>query len=141
MSETSSSMDPTPYGIEIRKSNNFIAAKDSFVDFLFHSHVAQEFRKWIKDAKIPEEHFYASLYYHNHTYHTSDMWSYPSVTVCQWMTTVKKEEANRYCRGETVRLVCILTSADLARIYKVALAEGQRTYSSSTSITWTEIML
>ena len=45
MSETSSSMDPTPYGIEIRKSNNFIAANDSFVNFLLYSHVAQEFRK------------------------------------------------------------------------------------------------
>ena len=44
------------------------------------------------------------------------------------MTTVKTEEANKYCRGETVRLMCILTSADLARIYEVALAEGRRTY-------------
>ena len=128
MNETSASMDPTPYGIEIRKSNNFIAAKDSFVDFLLYSHVAQEFRKWIMDAKIPEEHFYASLYYHNHTYPISNLRTYPSVTVYQWMTTVKKEEANRYCRGETVRLMCILTSADLATIYKVALAEGLRTY-------------
>ena len=126
--ETSASMDPTPYGIEIRKSNNFIAAKDSFVDFLLFSHVAQEFHKWIQDAEIPEEHFYVSLYYHTHTYPMSNLKTYPSVTVYQWMTTVKIEEANGYCRGETVRLVCILTSADLARIYKVALAEGQRTY-------------
>ena len=128
MSETSASMDPTPYGIEIRKSNNFIAEKDSFVDFLLYSHVAQEFRKWIMDAEIPEEHFYASLYYHNHTYPISNLRIYPSVTVYQWMITVKREEASRYCRGETVRFVCILTSADLARIYKVALAEGRRTY-------------
>ena len=67
---------------------------------------------------MPEEHFYASLYYHNHTYPISNLRTYPSVTVYQWMTTVKTEEANRYCRGKTVRLMCILTSADLARIYK-----------------------
>ena len=128
MSETSASMDPTPYGIEIHKSNNFIAEKNSFVDFLLYSYyVAQKFHKWILDAKIPEAHFYASLYYHNHTYPIANLRTYPSVTVYQWMTTVKTEEANGYCRGETVRLVCLLTSANLARIYKLALAEGLRT--------------
>ena len=80
------------------------------------------------DAKIPEAHFYASLYHHNHTHPTSNLRTYPSVTVYQWMTTVKKEEASRYCRGEIVRLVCILISADLARIYELAVANGRRTY-------------
>ena len=36
----------------------------------------------------------------------------------------KNEVAKKYCRGDTVHLVCIVTLADLARIYKVALAEG-----------------
>jgi hypothetical protein len=128
MLATSVKMDPPPYRIEIHKSYNFIAAKDSFVDFLLHSHVAQEFRKWLMDVLIPEEHFYASLYYHNHTYPILNLRTYPSVTVYQWMTTVKTEEANRYCRGKTVHYMCIVTSADLARIYKLALAKGRRTY-------------
>ena len=50
------------------------------------------------------------------------------MTVYQWMTTIKIEDTRKYCRGKTVHLVCILTLADLARIYKVALAEGGRTY-------------
>ena len=117
-----------PHNIILRKSWNFIAATQSFVDFLLHSRVASDFREWIKDGLIPEEHFYSSLNYHTHTYPllSTGHQSYPSVTIYQWMNIQPaRENPRKFCRGVTVHSVCIQTSADLARIYETA---GQRTY-------------
>ena len=128
MKETNISMGPPPHGITLRKSWNFIAATQSFVDYLFHSRVAQDFREWIKDGLIPEEHFYASLYYHTHA-NTVATQAYPSVTIYQWMNTKEvRVNPTKFCKGITVHYLCIQTLADLARIYELALAEGQRTY-------------
>ena len=76
--ETKIPMGWPPHKVKLRKSWNFIAATGEFVDFLLRSKVAQDFYKWIKDALIPEEHFYASLYYHTHTFPktTSDLQAY-----------------------------------------------------------------
>ena len=123
MQRTSTRLGAPPHGISMVKSWNFIGAKDSFVDFLLHSHIAQEFRKWTTDTVVPEEHFYGSLYYLNHTYPESDLRSYPCMQVSQWLTTVKQEDKKKYCRGEQVHLICVVTSGDLARIYQVALSE------------------
>ena len=131
MKETDIPMGPPPHGITLHKSWNFIAATQSFIDFLLHSRVAQDFYEWIKDGLIPEEHFYASLYYHTHplTTLTLDQQTHPSVAIYQWMNTKEvRQNPMNFCRGVTVHSVCIQTSGDLARIYEMALTEGQRTY-------------
>ena len=128
MKETDIPMGPPPHGIRLHKSWNFIAAAQSFIDFLLHSRVAQDFRGWIQDGLIPEEHFYVSLYYHTHQL-TSDQQAQPSVAIYQWMNTEEvRQNRMNFCRGVIVHSVCIQTSGDLARIYEMALGEGQQTY-------------
>ena len=131
---TNVSLGPPPHNILLQKSWNFIAATQEFVEYILYSKVANDFCEWIKDAYIPEEHFYASLYFHNHPHTPGGYSSYyvqstiPSVAIYQWMNTHEvRKDPHKYCSGFTVHSICIQTSADLHHIYELGL-NSSRTY-------------
>jgi len=130
---TNVSLGRPPHNILLQKSWNFIAATQEFVEYILYSKVANDFREWIKDAYIPEEHLYASLYFHNHPHTPGGYSSYvqstiPSVAIYQWMNTHEvQKDPHKYCSGFTVHSICIQTSADLHHIYELGL-NSSRTY-------------
>ena len=117
---------PVPHNITIYKSLTQVALTHDFVHFLFTNKKAIDFRDYLKDIYIPEEEYYASLYrlpeapggfalIHEGT-------KVPIVDQCIWMYSKDaKQHPHNYCSGAVIRGVCILTYADLSRVYKHGL--------------------
>ena len=64
MVKTSKRKSPPPYGIQIhRKGSSFISTRE-FYQFLVESRVANNFLKWARNTKNPEDFYYSSLYNH-----------------------------------------------------------------------------
>ena len=112
-------LDPPP--IPVYKSFNFIAVSRPFVNFIVNDKKAIEFRNYLKDVKIPEEEFYASLI-HLHgvpgglpPHHIQ----IPTIDKYIWMNkytrTRSKQES---CEGKMVHFICIVGVGDLDQIYR-----------------------
>ena len=54
-------LGPVPL-IKIYKAMNYMALTRPFISFLLNSEAAILLREYLKDVRVPEEHFYASLY-------------------------------------------------------------------------------
>ena len=115
---TRTRLKPPP--IPIYKSFNFIAASRQFVNFFVNDNKAIEFRNYLKDVKIPEEEFYASLIHlpgvpgGNPPRHIP----VPTIDKYIWMNK-NKQTRNKYesCEGRMVHFICIVSVGDLDQIY------------------------
>ena len=112
-------LDPPP--IPVYKSFNFIAASRPFVNFIVNDKKAIKFRNYLKDVKIPEEEFYASLIHlpgvpgglppHHIQIPTIDKY----IWMNKYTRTRSKQES---CEGKMVHFICIVGVGDLDQIYR-----------------------
>ena len=117
---TWSRLGPVPYGIKIYKGWNYMANSRAFVSFLLTNETAIALRKYMKDVKIPEEHFYSSLY------RLPDVpggrpkkgITVPHVFTCVWLENWHKHTPP-VCRGINYHNICIVSSGDLPLIYSL----------------------
>ena len=122
---TNQRIGPPPHHIKIYKSFNFIAATRPFVDFILHSRKAIDFRNYLKQVKIPEEHFYASLARLPEApggFPKSGSIAVPVVDQYIWLSsrgTPRKYQQS--CQGKAVHFICILTVGDLREIYRLGV--------------------
>ena len=116
---TNQHLGPPPHGIRIYKSFTFVAASRSFANYILNSQIAIDFLAYLKDIKIAEEHFYASLYHYGNPPggYKRGVGKVPVVAAIKWM---KGPYRNR-CHGEVVHEVCVLSSGDLSDIYQLGV--------------------
>ena len=110
-----------PHGIKIYKSSSYIALSRDFLKFIFTNQKAKDFRHYMLDVRIPEEHFYASL---NKLPEAPTGDSRASVRVI--VSKAYWKGSSKSCSGKAVHNVCILNVADLRRLMKEA--SGGTTY-------------
>ena len=120
-----SKLPSVPHNITIYKSLTQVALTRDFVTFLFTNEKAVDFRRYLKNVWIPEEQYYASLYHLPEA--PGGQASIPSGTVMPivdqviWMHS--KNPPEKYCSGSIVRGICILSSADLHRVYELGFSK------------------
>ena len=109
-----------PHHIKLYKSMNFIAATRTFVDFLLHNQKAIDFRNYLKEIKIPEEHFFSSLSMLPEVLGGRKRpRGVPVIDSYIWYHPRKKHQGH-YC-AKNVHFVCILTVGDLPDIYRLGV--------------------
>ena len=122
---TSQKAGHPPHHIKIYKSFNFIAATRPFVDFILHSRKAIDFRNYLKELKIPEEHFYASLSRLPEAPGWTPMGGNIAVPVVDqyiWLNSAgRPRKYHQVCEGKAVHFICILTVGDLPEIYRLGV--------------------
>ena len=122
---TSQKAGHPPHHIKIYKSFNFIAATRPFVDFILHSRKAIDFRNYLKELKIPEEHFYASLSRLPEAPGRTPMDGNIAVPVVDqyiWLNSAgRPRKYHQVCEGKAVHFICILTVGDLPEIYRLGV--------------------
>ena len=59
---TQESAGPIPYNLTMYKSMVYFALTPEFVEYVLYNKVANALRKFLKDAFIPEEHYYSTLF-------------------------------------------------------------------------------
>lgn len=107
--------------IPIYKSFNFIAVSRPFVNFIINDHKAIEFRNYLKDVKIPEEEFYASLVHLPGVPGGLPPHRVPLPTVDKYIWMNKNHQTRSYhetCEGRMVHFICIVGVGDLDQIYR-----------------------
>ena len=117
---TRKKLGPVPYGLKFYKSSNYMALTRPFVSFLLTHEKAVALREYLKDVKIPEEHFYSTLY------KLPDVPGgppkqgivMPDVVACIWMySDYAQHHQQELCKGNIVHHICILNSVDLPTVY------------------------
>ena len=108
-------LGPVPFGIKIYKGGSYMANSRVFVSFFLTNETAIAFREYMKDVKIPEEHFYASLYRLPDVPggHPKKGITVPHVYKCVWLN----KPTHPVCRGRNYHDICIVSSGDLPLIY------------------------
>ena len=113
-----------PHGIKLSKSLTFLAASRTFVQFMLNDQLSLDLRNYLKTVCAPEEHYYSSLYIlsrakgakpPNGMVKQDDI---PMIISVIWIIS-KSETPN--CLGKVVHNVCILSTADIAKIYKLGI--------------------
>ena len=116
---TSTKLGPPPHGIELRKSWDFFALTRPFVNFILTDKRAIDFRNYCRGVYIPEEHFFASLYWMRDApdgeYRRDKTGVIPLVSDMIWVDS--KQNHGPHCAGSVVHGICILSSGDLWSIY------------------------
>ena len=121
VAKTKSKLGPVPYGIKIYKSMNYIAAARPFVSFLLTNNISIALRKYLQDVKVPEEHYYSSMY------KLPDVPGGPPknasikplVNSCVWMTSdYARQHQQELCKGKVIHYTCVLSSGDLPTVYR-----------------------
>ena len=104
-----------PHNITIYKSSNYVVLSRDFVNFLFTSQKAKDFRRYIQNVRIPEEYFFASLYKLPEAPKGDSQATAKVIVAKQYWTTIKKKNL-KSCPGKIAHSLCILTIPDLPRI-------------------------
>ena len=60
--QLNSKLGPIPFNLTIAKSMAYYGLSDTFVNYLLHDKEAKNFRRFMEDTKIPDEHFVATLF-------------------------------------------------------------------------------
>ncbi|XP_064388942.1 beta-1,3-galactosyl-O-glycosyl-glycoprotein beta-1,6-N-acetylglucosaminyltransferase 4-like [Halichondria panicea] len=109
---------PIPFNLTISKSMAYFGLSKTFVQFLLHSDMVAEFRRFMDHTKIPDEHFIATLFNmtgvpggKNENYSML----IPTTSSYIWLVDVQ-QTWQRYCHGNNVHSVCIVSSGDLNRL-------------------------
>ena len=117
---TSTSLGPPPHGIELRKSWDFFALTRAFVNFILTDQRAIDFRSYCREVYIPEEHFFASLYWMRDApdgeFLRDKSGVVPLVSDMVWVDQ-KDRKRGPHCAGQVVHGICILSSGDLGTVY------------------------
>ena len=118
---TSTRLEKPPHGIELRKSWDFFALTRPFIDFILTDQRAKDFREYCRGVYIPEEHFFASLYWMKEApdgeYTRDKTGIVPLVEDMIWVDQ-KDRKRGPPCAGNVVHGICILSSGDLGTVYK-----------------------
>ena len=112
-------LDPPP--IPVYKSFNFIAVSRPFVNFFVNDKKAIDFRNYLKDVKIPEEEFYASLIHLPGVPGGLPPHRIPIPTIDKyiWMNKYTRTRSRQEsCEGKMVHFICIVGVGDLDQIYR-----------------------
>lgn len=120
---TRTKIGKVPYGIKIYKSSSYMAISRDFLNFIFTNQKARDFRHYMLDVRVPEEHFYPSLYMLPEAPKGDPMAGGVRVIVSKAYWTGGNP---KLCTGKSVHAVCILNVADLPRIMKEG--SGATTY-------------
>jgi len=113
---TQTRLGPVPLDIKIYKAMTYMALTRPFISFLLNSEAAILLRDYLKDVRVPEEHFYASLYkLPNVPGGPSNKQNIrmPSVNENIWLT----KGHNETCKGRSVHNICVISSGDLPLVY------------------------
>ena len=117
---TNNPLGPLPHDIQIKKSWDFFALTRPFIHFILTDKKATDFRSYLRDVYIPEEHFFASLYWLKEApdgqYRRDQTGIIPHVSDMVWINE-KNRELSPPCAGRIVHGICILSSGDLNAIY------------------------
>ena len=128
---TRKKLGPVPYGIKFYKSMNFIAASRPFVSFLLTNKKSTALRKYLKDVKIPEEHFYSTLYKLPGVPGGPPKKDtvIPIVDAYQWMySNYAKLHLQELCKGRIVHGICILSIGDLPMVFRKGVNAHRPTF-------------
>ena len=106
-----------PHGIELYKSSSYNALSRKFVTFLLTNQTSIDFYHWIHYARVPEEHFYPSMYMYmlsdaHHLHNNRRIGWHGGIVAAQWIWK-RKEPLNEHCDGKVIHHICIISSADL----------------------------
>ena len=107
-------LDPPPHGIKLYKSAAYNALSREFVKFLFSDKTSLDFLSWIRDASVPEEHFYSSMYMLPQAPHGAQNTSigFKSVAATIWLIG----HSHTHCAGKDIHQVCVITTGDLPKV-------------------------
>ena len=119
---TSVKVGKPPHNIAMYFSSTYLALSKEFVNFFLTDKKARDFRRYMQDVQIPEEHFYASLYNLPEAPKGRGGGNGEVIVSKPYWTRTTKE--HRSCSGKVVHNVCILTSPDLPRIVNDATKHG-----------------
>lgn len=110
-------LDIPPHGIQLRKSWDFFSLTRPFIHFILTDKKAIDFRNYCRDVYIPEEHFFASLYWLKEA--PDGQFSRDQTGVIPQVSNMDKHNRQHgpLCAGEIVHSLCILSSGDLNTIY------------------------
>ncbi|KAL3870464.1 hypothetical protein ACJMK2_038522 [Sinanodonta woodiana] len=104
-----------PYNIRPLKGSVHIVANRDFVDFLINNRIAQEFYKWTKKTKIPDETFFPTLN-HNPQFGVKGQYngSRPPHKIRHFSRyKIWTQRIGTGCHGKIVHGICILGIGDL----------------------------
>ena len=113
-----------PPPIPIYKSFNFIAASWPFVNFIINNKKAINFRNYLKDVKIPEEEFYASLINLPGVPGGNPPHRVPVPTIDKYIWMNKNTQTRsglESCEGKMVHFICIVSVGDLDQIHRLGV--------------------
>ena len=117
---TTTPLGPPPGGIPLRKSWDFFALTRPFIHYILTDKKAIDFRNYLRDVFIPEEHFFASLYWVKEApdgQHSRDQTGIiPLVSDMVWVNQ-NNQHSGSPCSGKIVHSICILSSGDLNTVY------------------------
>lgn len=117
-----------PHGIELWKSWDFFALTRPFINFILTNKKAIDFREYLRDVYIPEEHFFSSLYWLEEApdgqRQRDPTGVIPLVSDMVWVNG-KDRQHSPPCAGEVVHSICILSSGDLHTIYTKGVLKRQ----------------
>ena len=131
ITKTQTKLGPVPYNLKIYKGLNYMSVARSFVSFLLTNATAIALREYLKDVKIPEEHFYSTLYQVPGVPGgpPKNVTMMPSVQTCIWMNTeYGRHHPQELCKGRVVHDLCILSSGDLPTLYSKGVNAYQPTF-------------
>jgi len=55
------SKDPAPHGFDIAKGSTHMAVTREFLEFVLNDSRAQDLLHWMRDIRVPDEHFFQTL--------------------------------------------------------------------------------
>ena len=109
-------LQPPP--IPVYKTYNFVAVTRPFANFFLYNDTAIRFRNYLKDVKMPEEEFYASLI-HLPGVPGGKPPEVPLIDKYIWMgRNGRARSSQESCEGRTVHSICVVTVGDLDQIYQ-----------------------
>ena len=117
---TQTKLGPVPYSIELYKSMTYIAVTRPFMSFLLTHETAVALREYLKDVKVPEEHFYSTLYKLPNVPGGPPKSSVmiPLVSLYIWMNNdYARQHEHEVCKGKNIHFICVLSSGDLPTVY------------------------
>ena len=131
VTRTRNKLGPVPYSLKLYKSMNYMALTRPFVSFLLTHEKAEALRKYLKDVKTSEEHFYSTLYQLPAVPGGPPKQGtvMPNVEACIWMYSIyAQHHQQELCKGSIVHHICILSSGDLPTVYSKGVNAHQPTF-------------